>query len=191
MSTFQVVFSAVVCAANAAVIAPYAGAYAAAPYGYAGYAAAPYAAYAAAPYAAKAYAAPYAYAAAPYAYPSSQYQAQDEFGNLNYGYANINSAKQEVGNAYGGVAGSYSYVDANGEIQRVDYVADALGFRVKGTNLPVAPAVPDYPALEAPVFDLEAPVFDGQAPAHADVTDDVDGQPRDGARDVGADQCVE
>jgi hypothetical protein len=32
---------------------------------------------------------------------------------------------------------------------------------------------------------------DGQAAAHADVTDDVDGQPRDGARDVGADQCVE
>ncbi|TRY78441.1 hypothetical protein TCAL_14398 [Tigriopus californicus] len=59
---------------------------------------------------------------------SSQYQAQDEFGNLNYGYANINSAKQEVGNAYGGVTGSYSYVDANGIQQRVDYIADDLGF---------------------------------------------------------------
>merc|ERR1711872_179144 len=28
-----------------------------------------------------------------------------EYGNLNYGYTNINSAKQEVGNTYGGVTG--------------------------------------------------------------------------------------
>ena len=35
----------------------------------------------------------------------SQFHAQDEFGNLNYGYTNINSAKQEVGNTYGGVQG--------------------------------------------------------------------------------------
>merc|ERR1712115_516502 len=53
-------------------------------------------------------AAPVAVAAAPLAAPvagpvSSQFQAQDEFGNLAYGYQNINSAKQEQGNAYGGV----------------------------------------------------------------------------------------
>eukprot|EP00095_Tigriopus_kingsejongensis_P007176 snap_masked-scaffold134_size322110-processed-gene-1.8 protein:Tk07176 transcript:snap_masked-scaffold134_size322110-processed-gene-1.8-mRNA-1 annotation:"PREDICTED: teneurin-3" len=77
--------------------------------------------------------------AAPLAHVSSQYQSQDEFGNINYGYANINSAKQEVGNAYGGVTGSYSYVDANGIPQRVDYIADGLGYRVKATNLPVGP----------------------------------------------------
>merc|ERR1711962_1895678 len=53
---------------------------------------------------------PYAYA--PYA-QGSQFHAQDEFGNLNYGYTNINSAKQEVGNTYGGVTGGYSYVDAD------------------------------------------------------------------------------
>merc|ERR1711962_924081 len=45
---------------------------------------------------------PYAYA--PYA-QGSQFHAQDEFGNLNYGYTNINSAKQAVGNTYGGVTG--------------------------------------------------------------------------------------
>ena len=61
--------------------------------------------------------------------PLSSKQAQDEFGNTNYGYSNINSAKQEVGNAYTGVAGSYQYVDANNIPQRVDYVADDLGFR--------------------------------------------------------------
>merc|ERR1719283_470516 len=82
---------------------------------------------------AAAYAAP---SAAPYV-PSSQFQAQDEFGNLNYGYANLNSAKQEVGNTYGGVTGGYSYVDANGQLQRVEYIADGAGFRVADSRLPV------------------------------------------------------
>merc|ERR1711963_1197670 len=61
---------------------------------------------------------------------SSQFAAQDEFGNTHYGYSNLNSAKQESGNAFTGVAGSYQYVDANGVLQTVNYVADALGFRV-------------------------------------------------------------
>merc|ERR1711887_97846 len=104
----------------------------------AAYAAAP-AAYAAAPVAA----APVAYAAAPIAAPiagpvSSQFQAQDEFGNLAYGYQNINSAKQEQGNAYGGVTGSYTYADEAG-VHTVNYVADDFGFRVASDNLPVAP----------------------------------------------------
>merc|ERR1719250_450048 len=64
-------------------------------------AAAPAVTYAAAPTVAAA--AP-VIAAAPYT-AGSQFHAQDEFGNLNYGYANINSAKQEVGNTYGGVSG--------------------------------------------------------------------------------------
>merc|ERR1711945_22019 len=73
--------------------------------------------------------------AAPVAAPaSSQFQAQDEFGNIAYGYQNINSAKQESGNAYGGVTGSYTYADEAG-VHTVNYVADALGFRVAGDNL--------------------------------------------------------
>merc|ERR1711887_51481 len=97
----------------AAYAAPAAASYAAAPAVTATYAAgAPAvtalnalpAAYAAAP----AVAAPAvaAYAAAPAvaapaapAVASSQFQAQDEFGNVAYGYQNINSAKQESGNA--------------------------------------------------------------------------------------------
>merc|ERR1712151_622310 len=93
-------------------------------------------------------AAPVAYAAqvaAPVAYAaqaapaitgaqSSQYQAQDEFGNVAYGYQNINSAKQESGNAYGGVQGSYTYADEAG-VHTVNYVADDLGFRVNADNL--------------------------------------------------------
>merc|ERR1712038_1330849 len=105
---------------------PTAGLYNGLGYGYA----APYAAAYAAPVAATAVDAKFAYgapvtalnagpltagpvaAAAPVAAPaSSQFQAQDEFGNIAYGYQNINSAKQESGNAYGGVTGSYTYAD--------------------------------------------------------------------------------
>merc|ERR1711872_188019 len=121
-------------AAAPAIAAPVATAtYAAAP----AVAAAP--AIAAAPVAATYAAAAPVVAAAPVAAPaSSQYQAQDEFGNVAYGYQNINSAKQESGNALGGVTGSYTYADEAG-VHTVNYVADALGFRVAGDNLPVAP----------------------------------------------------
>merc|ERR1712153_268953 len=141
-------------AATAPIVgAQYAAAYtpalAAAP---APYAAAP-AAYAAAPV---------AYAAAPIAAPiagpvSSQFQAQDEFGNVAYGYQNINSAKQEQGNAYGGVTGSYTYVDEAG-VHTVNYVADDLGFRVSGDNLPVAPVY--NAALPVAPIHIAAPVVD-------------------------------
>merc|ERR1712128_215400 len=144
---------------------------AAAQYAYAGlpYAAAP----AAAPYAA-----PYAAAYAPYV-PSSQFQAQDEFGNLNYGYANLNSAKQETGNTYAGVTGGYSYVDANGQLQKVEYIADGAGFRVADSRLPVfnpdLPVAPVYTGV-APTFNPEplvAPVYTGVAPASVVDTPEV------------------
>merc|ERR1712179_395482 len=137
---------------------------ASAQYAYAGlpYAAAP--AVAAAPYAA-----PYA----PYV-PSSQFQAQDEFGNLNYGYSNLNSAKSEVGNTYAGVSGGYSYVDANGQLQQVQYIADGAGFRVADSRLPVFnPDLPVAPVFApedlpvAPTYNPElpvAPVYTGAAP---------------------------
>ena len=55
---------------------------------------------------------------------SSQYHAQDEDKNFAFGYTNINSARQEAGNAYTGVTGSYT--DGT---NTVNYVADAYGFR--------------------------------------------------------------
>merc|ERR1711892_148227 len=122
------------------------------------------------------YAAPVAsYAAyAPYApyNTGSQFRAQDEFGNLNYGYTNLNSAKQEVGNTYGGVTGGYSYVDANGELQQVRYVADGLGFRVEDSRLPVAPV---YDGV-APTFNPEAlvaPTYNPVLPVAPEVTPEV------------------
>merc|ERR1712066_1022499 len=122
-------------------------------------------------------------AIAPPAAPSSQFQAQDEFGNLQYGYANINSQKHEVGNTYGGVQGSYSYVDANGVVQTTNYIADHLGFRVQATNLPVAAAAPDVALPVAPVFEGKqpehvyelpvAPVHEGVAPEPVQDTPEV------------------
>merc|ERR1711920_813539 len=54
---------------------------------------------------------------------SSQYHAQDEDKNFSFGYSNINSARQESGNAHTGVVGSYS-----DGFRTYNYVADGLGF---------------------------------------------------------------
>merc|ERR1711892_950971 len=76
--------------------------------------------------------------------PSSQFHAQDEFGQFSFGHAEGPSARTEARNAYGVTTGSYQYIDAN-------------GFRVAGTNLPVAPVVGAVEPLVAPVFDLPLP----------------------------------
>merc|ERR1712018_451734 len=95
--------------------------------------------------------------------PSSQFPAQDEFGQFSFGYENINSAKTETKDAFGVTRGSYQYVDANGIVQTVNYIADDInGFRVAGTNIPVAvaaaqPVAPAALPLVAPVPVLETP----------------------------------
>jgi len=124
---------------------------------------APAVAYAAAPVIAEAVPAPVIAKAAPIAplaSHSSQYQAQDEQRNFAYGYQNINSAKQETGNAYGGVTGSYSYADEAG-VHTTHYVADDMGFRVSSDNLPIAP-VHNAVMPVAPVHHAALPV----APVH-------------------------
>merc|ERR1712126_673071 len=92
---------------------------------------------------------------------SHQFHAQDEFGQFSFGHAGGPSARTEARNAYGVTTGSYQYVDANGLVQTVNYIADDVnGFRVQGTNLPVAGAA----GLVAPVFEgvqAPAPVFEG------------------------------
>merc|ERR1719290_260659 len=101
--------------------------------------------------------------AAPHA---QQFHTQDEFGNLAFGYSNPNSARREEGNTWAGVRnGGWSYVDANGVLQHTEYVADAAGFRVKSTNLPVAPVF-------NPVLPV-APIDTGVAPAPVEVTPEV------------------
>merc|ERR1711962_1572708 len=150
------------------------------------YAYAPQTAY---PYTYAPYAQAYAPVAAPVAAPSpvvaaapafvppvsSQFHAGDEFGNSQYGYSNLNSAKHEIGNAFGQKSGSYQYVDPNGKLQTVTYVADELGFRTVDSRLPVAP-VHDAELPVAPVHEYElpvAPVHDGVAPSPVEKTPEV------------------
>lgn len=129
-------------------------------------------------------AAPLAFAAPVPALPvvgptAVQHHAQDEFGAFNYGYQDINSAKQEVHTADGVTRGSYSYVDANGLLQRVDYIADPInGFRVAGTNIPVGPnaILPAGPAqvqdtAEVAAAKAEFAIAFAEAEAQASVTD--------------------
>ena len=60
------------------------------------------------------------------------------------------SSKQET-RTNGVVTGEYSYLDANGILQTVKYIADENGFRVQATNLPVAPAPTPVAPEPAPV----------------------------------------
>ncbi|CAL4069066.1 unnamed protein product, partial [Meganyctiphanes norvegica] len=125
--------------------------------GHHGYAAAPVAYSAPVAPAYNNYAAPYA---APYAPIQTQYHSQDELGQYSFGYAGGPSNRAETRDAYGNVRGSYNYIDSNGQTQTQHYVADHLGFRVSGTNLPVgpdAPAVPVTAALVAPVQVQDTP----------------------------------
>ncbi|CAG2067446.1 unnamed protein product, partial [Timema podura] len=70
------------------------------------------------------------------------YHAQDELGQYSYGYSGGPSAKQETRTLDGVTRGGYSYIDANGIVQTVNYVADDVnGFRVAATNLPVSAGV--------------------------------------------------
>ncbi|RZC33813.1 cuticular protein [Asbolus verrucosus] len=74
---------------------------------------------------------------------SSQYHAQDGLGQYSYGYVGPLSAKSETKTADGVTRGGYSYIDANGNLQTVNYISDPVhGFRVAATNLPAAPSAP-------------------------------------------------
>ena len=96
---------------------------------------------------------------------NSQYHAQDDFGQFNYGYSNKLSTKQELKTADGVTRGSYSYVDANGLVQTVNYLSDAMGFRVAATNLPVhhvdAQVAPDAP-VEVPTDEIAIDAYAAQ-----------------------------
>merc|ERR1719341_1285222 len=112
--------------------------------GHHGYAAAPVAYSAAVAPAYNNYAAPYV---APYAPIQTQYHSQDELGQYSFGYSGGPSNRAETRDAYGNVRGSYNYIDSNGQTQTQHYVADHLGFRVSGTNMPVGPDAPAVLAL--------------------------------------------
>ena len=113
----------------------------------------------------------YPYVAAPAAALTTKYHSQDALGQYAYGYNDGLSAKQEVKTFDGITRGSYSYVDAKGEVQTVDYTADAVnGFRVAGTNLPKAIPAPEV-ALPEPV--AETPEVAAARAAHLAAIEDA------------------
>ncbi|XP_064103704.1 cuticle protein 8-like [Macrobrachium nipponense] len=113
--------------------------------------------------------APLAYNALPFAPVApiqTQYHSQDELGQYTFGYAGGPASRAESRDAFGIVRGSYNYVDSEGKVQTQHYVADALGFRVSGTNLPVAPAAPEPAALAAPAPVADTPEVAAAKAAH-------------------------
>lgn len=94
------------------------------------------------------YAAPLPYYYSPIL--SSQYEVKDHLGQYTYGYNDGLSAKAESRSFDGTTSGGYSYLDSNGLVQNVNYIADSNGFRVAASNLPVAIKAIDSPALVAP-----------------------------------------
>ena len=63
---------------------------------------------------------------------------QDTLGQYEYSYTGDTSAKVESRALDGTTRGAYSYIDPNGILQQVHYIADKDGFRVLATNLPHA-----------------------------------------------------
>jgi len=171
-----VVLTALLACAAAQYLAPYSA------YGHHGYAAplayAHHGAYSAYPYAHHGYAAPayahhgyaapaYAHHAAPAHIPTyaSQYHSQDEYGQASYGYAQPGQAASAVRDAYGNVAGSYYYINPEGEKIEVSYTAGVDGFKVHSNALPVAPV--------ADLVQAPAPVYTGVAPEPVQDTPEV------------------
>ncbi|KAL3267826.1 hypothetical protein HHI36_006959 [Cryptolaemus montrouzieri] len=60
----------------------------------------------------------------------------NNLGLYSYGYVGPLSSQIETKNANGITRGGYSFIDANGKLQTVRYIADDInGFRVQATNL--------------------------------------------------------
>jgi len=109
-------------------------------YGYGGLGLGAAGAYAAPALAAGAYAVPAVPAIAstsrliarPGAPSTSQFRKGDEYGNEQFGYDNINSARSEGGNPALGVVSGTIVNKAHGSV--LNYVADAAGFRIVGSS---------------------------------------------------------
>ena len=51
---------------------------------------------------------------------------------IQFGYSEASATREEEKSADGVVSGRYNYIDTNGIVQTVNYVADEAGFRVTG-----------------------------------------------------------
>ena len=89
----------------------------------------------------------------------TQFRSQDELGGYHFGYSGGPSSRAEQRDHNGVVRGAYTLVDANGLVQKYEYISDALGYRLlSGTNLPVAPVHIFSPIPTPVVSSFVAPV---------------------------------
>ncbi|PRD27854.1 UNVERIFIED_CONTAM: Adult-specific rigid cuticular protein 15.7 [Trichonephila clavipes] len=103
---------------------------------------------------------------------STSARSQDAFGNYAFGYDIKNgvgaaNSRSEVGDGYGNKKGSYTIADIDGRARRVDYVADAHGFRASvKTNEPgTAASAPAAALIASPYAGPVGPVVNHVAPA--------------------------
>jgi hypothetical protein len=66
--------------------------------------------------------------------PRNQWYTLDEQRRANFGYAYPGQAASNIRDSEGNMAGSWSYVDADGNLVRASYTADKRGFLVSSTN---------------------------------------------------------
>ena len=66
--------------------------------------------------------------------PRNQWYTLDEQRRANFGYAYPGQAASNIRDADVNMAGSWSYVDADGNLVRAAYTADKRGFLVSSTN---------------------------------------------------------
>jgi hypothetical protein len=85
----------------------------------------------------------------------------NKFSFLRYGYSDPLSTKHESKSHDGSLHGGYSYVDANGHVQSVKYVADPHhGFQVvSATNLPKGPAPVAHAIAPVAVSHWDVPAY--------------------------------
>ncbi|XP_046643311.1 venom serine protease-like isoform X2 [Daphnia pulicaria] len=66
--------------------------------------------------------------------PRKQWQTQDGQGRASFGYSYPGQAAATIRDPEGNMAGSWSYVDLDGNLVRATYTADERGFLVSSTN---------------------------------------------------------
>jgi len=102
-------------------------------------------------------------------------RSQDDWGNYQFGYDIVDehgaqNGREEKGDAHGNKVGSYTIKDIDGRARRVDYVADAHGFRATiGTNEPgtATSSIGDGAYLStAPIIHAEPARLLAAAPAY-------------------------
>lgn len=66
----------------------------------------------------------------------NKYLAQNSDGTYSFGHSGGPNARVEERDSSGVVRGAFNYVDAFGDVQSQQYIADANGFRTTGTDIP-------------------------------------------------------